>query len=58
MIEKKELSVRMRRAIKTKKPSMLVHVLKFDPPDEKMLALNLPSQVIIFDVKKMSRVFD
>lgn len=58
MIEKKELSLRIRRAIKTKKSSMLVHVLKFYPPDEKMLALNLPNQVIIFNVKKMSRVFD
>jgi len=58
VIGKKELSPKMRRNIKIKKSSMLVHVLRFEPPDEKMLALNLPNQVIIFDVKKMARVFD
>lgn len=58
VIEKKDLSARMKENIRTRKSSMLVHVLKFDPPDDKMLALNLPKQVIIFDVKKMTRVFD
>ncbi|MEM2760316.1 MAG: hypothetical protein QXU32_09330 [Nitrososphaerales archaeon] len=59
-IEKKELSSRTRRDAETKmkRATMLVHVLKFDPPEEKMLTLNLPSKVIIFDVKKMARVFD
>ena len=58
VIEKKDLSARVRKTIQTRKSSMLVHVLKFDPPDDKMLALNLPNQVIIFDIKKMTRVFD
>jgi hypothetical protein len=58
VIEKKNLSAKMKKNISIRKPSMLVHVLKFDPPDDKMLALNLPNQVIIFDVKKMTRVFD
>ncbi len=58
MIGKKELSPKMKKNIKTKKISTLVHVLKLDSPDEKMLALNLPKQVIIFDVKKMNRIFD
>lgn len=58
VIEKKDLSARMKKNIQTRKSSMLVHVLKFDPPDDKMLALNLPKQVIILDVKKMTRVFD
>ncbi len=57
-IDKKDLTARMKKSIQTRKPSMLVHVLKLDPPDEKMLTLNLPARVIIFDVKKMSRVFD
>jgi hypothetical protein len=60
VIEKKELSARMKGSIeaKRKRTSTLVHVLKFDPPDEKMLSLNLPNKVIVFDVKKMTRVFD
>lgn len=58
VIEKKDLSARMRKTIQTRKSGMLVHVLKLDPPDDKMLALNLPNQVIIFDIKKMTRVFD
>jgi len=57
-IEKKDLSARMKKNIQTRKSNMLVHVLKLDPPDDKMLALNLPNHVIIFDVKKMTRVFD
>lgn len=56
VIEKKEMP-RMKRITK-RKSGMLVHVLKMEPPDEKLLALNLPNQVIIFDVKKMARVFD
>ncbi len=58
VIEKKDLSAKMKKNIPTRKSSMLVHVLKFDPPDDKMLGLNLPNQVMIFDVKKMARVFD
>lgn len=58
VIEKKNLSARMKKNVQSRRSSMLIHVLKFDAPDEKMLSLNLPNQVIIFDVKKMSRVFD
>ena len=62
VIEKKELSARTKKSIETKttrkRSGTLVHVLKFDTPDEKMLSLNLPNKVIIFDVKKMTRVFD
>lgn len=58
VIEKKDLSARMKKTIQTRKSGMLVHVLKFDAPDDKMLALNLPNHVIIFDIKKMTRVFD
>lgn len=58
MIEKKELSKRIKHAVRTRKSNMLVHVLKFDPPDEKLLTLNLPNQVIVFDVKNMTRVID
>ena len=58
MIEKKELSTTSRKTIKTKKSGTLIHVLKFDFPDEKMLALNLPNQIIIFDIKNIVRIFD
>ena len=58
VIGKKVLTARLKKKVKTDKSSMLLHILTFDPPDEKMSVLNLPNQVIIFDVKNMSRVFD
>ena len=58
VIGKKVLSARLKKKVKTDESSMLLHILTFDPPDEKMSVLNLPNQVIIFDVKNMSRVFD
>lgn len=36
----------------------LIHVLKYKPPDEKNLAINLPENVMVFDVKNMARVID
>lgn len=36
----------------------LVHVLQYGPPNERMLTLNLPKQVIVLDVKQMVRVVD
>jgi hypothetical protein len=38
--------------------TVLIHVLKYTPPHEKILNINLPKQVIVFDVKKMIRVID
>jgi hypothetical protein len=35
--------------------SMLIHVLRFNQPDEKMLNINIPRQVIVMDVKRMIR---
>lgn len=58
VIEKKSVSRRMKPHVKTRKSSVLVHVLRFEPPHERMLSLNLPSQVLVFDVKNMARVFD
>jgi hypothetical protein len=34
---------------------MLIHVLRFNQPDEKMLNINIPRQVIVMDVKRMIR---
>ncbi|MEM3016441.1 MAG: hypothetical protein QXW14_02970 [Candidatus Nitrosocaldus sp.] len=38
--------------------SMLIHVLRFNQPDEKMLNINIPKQVIVLDVKGMIRTLD
>ena len=38
--------------------TVLIHVLKYTPPHEKILNINLPKQVVVFDVKKMIRVID
>lgn len=58
VMEKRGLSSRMRRNLRTRGASTLVHVLKFNPPDEKMFTLNLPKRVVILDVKKMTRIVD
>ncbi|MGI0036612.1 MAG: hypothetical protein ACRD98_12180, partial [Nitrososphaera sp.] len=36
----------------------LVHVLRYDQPEERVLAINLPKDVMVFDVKHMIRVVD
>jgi hypothetical protein len=36
----------------------LIHVLKYNPPDERILTINLPKNVMVFDVKSMIRVID
>lgn len=36
----------------------LVHVLKYNPPQERVLTINLPKEVMVFDVKHMVRVVD
>lgn len=36
----------------------LVHVLRYNPPEERVLAINLPKDVMVFDVKQMIRVID
>ncbi len=41
-----------------KKLSVLIHVLKYDPPHDRLLTLKLPSKVMVFDVKNMVRVID
>lgn len=38
------------------KKEVLVHTLNFVPPDEKTLKLPLPKSVLVFDVKRMTRV--
>ena len=36
----------------------LVHVLRYNPPNERVLAINLPKGVVVLDVKHMVRVID
>ena len=36
----------------------LVHVLRYIPPEERVLVINLPKEVMVFDVKHMVRVID
>ena len=43
---------------KIRNNKLLVHTLKFNIPDEKMLSLRLPDKVIVLDVKKLTRIFD
>jgi len=37
---------------------VLVHVLRYGPPEERVIKLNLPKEIMIFDVKHMVRVID
>lgn len=36
----------------------LVYVLRYNSPEERVLAINLPKEVMVFDVKHMVRVID
>ena len=40
------------------KDGCLVHVLRFNPPDENILNISLPKGVMVFDVKDMIKVID
>ena len=40
------------------KEGSLIHVLKFNPPDENVLNIKLPKGVMVFDVKNMIKVID
>lgn len=37
---------------------VLVHVLNYSPPEERVLSINLPKGIIVLDVKNMVRVVD
>ena len=54
---KPEIRIEKRRIPRLKK-SMLIHVLRFNMPSEDMLSIKLPDDVIVFDVKKLARIFD
>ncbi|MFN4336000.1 MAG: hypothetical protein ACK4FV_00230 [Candidatus Nitrosocaldus sp.] len=35
--------------------SILIHILRFNQPDEKMFNINIPKEVVVLDVKRMIR---
>jgi hypothetical protein len=55
---KPKLSIEQKKIVKQMNPQieessiMLIHVLQFEPPPERMMAINLPKQVLVLDFKK------
>lgn len=55
---KPKISIEQKKIIKKMDPrieeesTMLIHVIQFEPPHEKMLSINLPKKVLILDFKK------
>jgi hypothetical protein len=47
-----------KRSVKRLGTGILIHVLKYNAPDERVLTINLPKDVMVFDVKNMVRVID
>jgi hypothetical protein len=47
-----------RRNIRNRSKGTLVHVLRYNPPDERFITINLPDGVMVFDIKNMVRVID
>jgi len=50
-IEQKKITKKMNPQIE-EESIMLIHVLQFEPPQEKMLIINLPKKVLVLDFKK------
>jgi hypothetical protein len=53
-----EILMEKRRGKQLGQDGSLIHVLKFKPPDENLLNINLPKGVMVFDVKNMIKVVD
>jgi len=53
-----EITIEKRTSRRFGTGGALVHVLNFSQPDERVLAINLPKEVMVFDVKHMVRVID
>ena len=50
-IEQKKITKKMNPKIE-ENSTMLIHVLQFEPPPDRMLAINLPKKVLVLDFKK------
>jgi hypothetical protein len=53
-----EIVIEKRTIRRLRAQGALVHVLRYNPPPERVLAINLPKEVMVFDVKHMVRVID
>ena len=53
-----EVVIEKRSVRRFGKEGTLIHVLRYNPPEERVLAINLPKEVTVFDVKQMVRVVD
>ena len=53
-----EVVIEKRSGKRFGKEGTLIHALRYNPPDERVLAINLPKEVMVFDVKHMVRVID
>lgn len=53
-----EIVIEKRTGSRLGRSGALVHVLRYNPPEERVLAINLPKEVMVFDVKHMVRVID
>jgi hypothetical protein len=53
-----EILMEKRRGKLLGKDGSLIYVLKFNPPEENILNINLPKGVMVFDVKNMIKVID
>ncbi len=48
-------STGMRQSSSSSSDNILIHILRFNQPDEKMFNINIPKQVLVLDVKRMIR---
>jgi hypothetical protein len=53
-----EIRMEKRKGKLLGKEGSLIHVLRFKPPAENVLNINLPKEVMVFDVKNMVKVID
>jgi len=53
-----EILIEKRRGKMLGKDGSLIHILKFNPPDENILNISLPKGVMVFDVRNMIKVID
>jgi hypothetical protein len=53
-----EVVIEKRKGRRFGKEGALIHVLRYNWPEERVLAINLPKEVMVFDVKHMVRVID
>jgi hypothetical protein len=47
-----------KRNIKDRPKGNLVHVIRYNPPNERLITISLPNNVMVFDIKNMIRVID